>query len=167
MVTHRVYHVVAVLDGNTTSTGQLLLYTNGVLVGTADGAGQVYNHTGTTPRVGNGNGFLRHDGVALNAATYFDGLIDELAICSQALPATRVADHFTAGRTAPLTTTVTSPTFTSQRVVNQTPVLTWDGTARLLRAVNLAGPFLEVSSATSPYQESVLGTSQAFFRLVQ
>ena len=43
--------------------------------------------------------------------------------------------------------------------------LTWSGTGQLLRATNLAGPYVPVSGATSPYREPTTN-KQVYFRLI-
>src|SRR6201999_4592150 len=59
--TNVTYHVVGVLDGDTTGTnGELRLYVNGALVGrTTNGVGQIYDHNGAVHIAGaNGRSHL-------------------------------------------------------------------------------------------------------------
>ena len=78
VTTNMVYHVVGELQGsNVIGGGEILLYTNGVLVGTdkdgtqytgGGGAGYLYGHSGAAPRVGLGaNGCFRQDGILFSA----------------------------------------------------------------------------------------------------
>lgn len=89
------YHVVAVFDGDATgTTGNLILYVNGVEVGRAPGAGQIYNHTGDV-QIGRGNA-LTHTGGSGDFG-FFDGVLDDLSTYNKALTAARVTAHHQAG----------------------------------------------------------------------
>ncbi len=160
------YHVVAVLDGdNSGFAGQLRLYTNGILAGEAVGAGQIYNHTGSGTQIGNGDKFLRHDGVVVSTNDFFSGVIDELSLYNHALTSDRVTAHYQAAVTPP--PLLVLPVFGGYRVESKTLIITWEGAARLQRASDIKGPFTEVDGAASPYRESSTNNTIGFFRLVR
>jgi hypothetical protein len=46
-------------------------------------------------------------------------------------------------------------------------IFTWSGSFQLQSATNVAGPYLSVTGATSPYTNDVRSTPQRFFRLVE
>jgi len=189
VVTNQVYHVVAQLQGsNVLGAGSLLLYTNGVLVGTDNsnlsdptglalsaagnngGPGLLYGHTGGALRVGVGSGAWRHDGVVFNANDYYNGWFDDLTIYNSVLSAARIATHYQIGQTPPLVPRVVAPP--PPPVIGKFSAsgsgfnLSWSGTAQLQRSTNLAGPYTTVTGATSPYYEPTTN-QQVFFRLVQ
>lgn len=172
VTTGQVYHVVAVLQGNATpANGQLLLYTNGILAASTNGAGYSYTHTGAAPRIGVGSAAFRHDGVVFAATDFFNGVFDELAIYNTPLSPARIAAHYQIGLTPPLVATApvivsAPPTFGGYSTTASQFNLTWSGTAQLQRATNISGPFITIPGATSPYYESKTN-GQAFFRLIQ
>ena len=93
------YHVVAVLDGDASgTTGNLILYLNGVEVSRVGGVGQLYNHTGDI-RVGHGNGLI-HTGQSGDLG-YFDGVLDDLSLYNRALTPGHIAAHYRAGAIDP------------------------------------------------------------------
>lgn len=160
----RVYHVVAVFDGDPLGTaGELRLYLNGQLAGAQRGAGQLFNHSANI-QIGRG-AFLRHDGVTAGNLHYFDGVLDELSIYSQALTAERIAQLYQIGLTPP--TTPAQPPFIQIRLEGGNIVLSWEGPAKLERADSPPGPFVEVPGAASPYTESVGAAPARFFRLAR
>lgn len=84
------HHVVGTY---TTGTGNMRLYVDGTLQGSA---------TATTN--GTANGYWRAGAEAMtgwtgNPDTYYDGLLDEVAVYATALTATRVKAHYDTGRT--------------------------------------------------------------------
>ena len=189
VTTGQVYHVVAQLQGsNVLGSGQLLLYTNSVLVGTngsnlidasgnplsgsgpSGGPGLLYGHTGGALRVGVGSGAWRHDGVVFSGSDYYNGWFDDLVIYNTVLSPQRIATHYQVGLTPPLVPRVVPPP--APPVIGKFSVssggfnLSWTGTAQLQRATNVAGPFTTVTGATSPYYEPTTN-QQVFFRLVQ
>ncbi|HEV2692690.1 MAG TPA: LamG-like jellyroll fold domain-containing protein [Verrucomicrobiae bacterium] len=171
VTTNQVYHVVAQLHGTPNySDGQLLLYTNGVLGGSATGAGYVYGHTGAAIRVGLGSGAYRHDGVAFSTADYFDGYYDDLTVYNSVLSPARIAVHYQAALTPPLVPravpVAAPPVIGSYSISAGSLSISWSGTAQLQRATNIAGPFTTVPGAASPYYEPATN-GQAFFRLIQ
>ncbi|RYD36968.1 MAG: hypothetical protein EOP86_04555, partial [Verrucomicrobiaceae bacterium] len=91
----QIYHVAAVQDGDATgTTGNLILYVNGLEVKRAPGAGQLYGH-GSDVRIGGANGRI-HTGDNGVLPT-FDGVIDEVAHYNKALNADRVSAHYFIG----------------------------------------------------------------------
>jgi len=122
------YNVVAVLDGNASFTGQLRLYVNGALVGTATGIGQIYKHPNSLPAFAHayftsvlGTNYT----IAPQSVTYptgsthwadtFDGVIDEFSIINgTALSSSRVAQLNTFLQTNPAVAgfTIVPPTTT-------------------------------------------------------
>ena len=65
---------------------------------------------------------------------------------------------------APTTAAPAQPTLSYERQGNDL-VLSWTGTFTLLSATNVAGPYLPVSSATSPYTNNMTSPSQLYFGL--
>lgn len=105
------YHVVGTFDGTTQR-----LYVNGAQVGSVALAGSA-TVTPTPLHIGSWNG----------TGELFRGTIDDVAVYNQALTATRVSAHWTAGRgTAPTTTTTSGSTSTTQTA--RTPTATSSGT---------------------------------------
>jgi hypothetical protein len=189
VTTGQVYQVVGQLQGsNVLGAGLLLLYTNGVLVGTDidnrtdslgnslsnagnnGGPGLLYAHTGDPIREGLGNGVWRHDGVAFSLSDYYNGELDDLSVYNTLLSPSRIATHYQIASTPPLVpgsvAPPTPPVFGSYSITHGSLGINWSGTAQLQRATNLSGPFTTVTNATSPYYEPATN-KQAFFRLVQ
>lgn len=185
VTTGQVYHVVAELQGsNVLGAGLLLLYTNGVLVGTdadgrtdpvygplsgtgnGNGPGLLYGHTGGALRVGLGSGAFRHDALPFSTNDFFNGQYDDLTIYNTVLSSNRIATHYQVGETPPLPRVVPVPVFGGWTDVGGSFGLTWSGSAQLWRATNVSGPYLPVNGATSPYYEPATNR-QAFFRLEQ
>ncbi len=105
------------------------------------------------------------DGAAGNVfGNYFSGLIYGVRIYNTALSQAQVA-YFMPPALPPV------PAFTSGRPVITTGpsgnqlVLTW-GYGRLLSATNVAGPYLPVAGATSPYTNIISAAPMKFFRLI-
>ena len=78
----RWYHVVATYDGAT-----LRVYVNGALDGSTAGSVSVENHTQQFAV-----------GKLSNGASYYNGLLDEVAVYGFALSAQQVGEHYNAGR---------------------------------------------------------------------
>jgi hypothetical protein len=172
----RVYHVVGVLDGSSTSfNGQLRLYIDGELVGSVGGIGQIYKHPNTTPAFGQGI-FRTHvgrsqnlDPASENFNEPFDGVIDEFSIINRALSPERIAQLFAFAQVPPapagfIPEVPGASGITGARVENGLLILTWEGTAKLQRSDTLDGPFTTLPAATSPYSEPV-DAGQRYFRL--
>jgi hypothetical protein len=166
VTTNQIYHVVAVLEGNATpANGQLLLYTNGVLAASTNGAGYLYNHTGDAPRVGVGTDAFLQNGVAFVNKDFFDGVIDELSLYDSVLSSNQVAELYQFGLAPPVVTVLT-PVIGSFYIAGTNITITWSGPAQLQRTTNLNSPFTNVTGATSPYSEPATN-GNAFFRLAQ
>lgn len=86
LVANQIYHVVATVDAATTTAR---LYVNGVLDAT-DTSWSAATSTSLAMNVGG------------NVSFYFDGWIDEVAFYGTALSGARVAAHYTAGTSSPL-----------------------------------------------------------------
>jgi hypothetical protein len=156
------YHIAAVFDGGTNlATGQLILYVNGVEAGRVGNVGQLYNHNSDI-QIGRGNTLL-HTATTTTAAnlSFFEGVVDEFALYNTALSAERVAAHFQVANTV-----IASPTISSFRFEAGSPVIRWDGSARLQFSTNAAGPFVDVPGAVSLYVVKPDGLA-GFFRLAQ
>ena len=105
VTTNTTYHVVAVLDGDTTGTlGELRLYVNGNLVGrTTNGVGQIYDHNGSV-HIGGGNG-RSHLNVS-GLWGYFDGTEQDVSIYNSVLSSNDILAHYEAGTGASLVATI-------------------------------------------------------------
>jgi hypothetical protein len=94
------------------------------------------------------------------ATGYFTGEIYGLRIYNTALSAAQVNSII-----PPTPLPVPTPTWTGQPVINgKQLVLTWSS-GTLLSATNVAGPYLPVAGATSPYTNNVTAAPQMFFKL--
>ena len=96
VVTNVTYHVVGILDGDTTGTnGELRLYVDGSLVGrTTNGVGQIYDHNGAVHIAGgNGRSHLNVSGVW----GYFNGVEQDVAIYDAVLSSDDILAHYQAG----------------------------------------------------------------------
>ena len=122
IVAGQTYNVVAVLDGNASFTGQLRLYVNGALVGTATGIGQIYKHPNYPPAFAHayftavgGNNYTIVNTLGGAWADVFDGVIDEFSIINGALTSTRIAQLNTFAQTSPAPTgfSIVTPTGTA------------------------------------------------------
>ena len=103
--TNVTYHVVSVLDGDTTGTnGELRLYVNGLLSGrSTNGVGQIYDHNGSVHIAsGNGRSHLNVSG----QWGWFDGIEQDVAIYDTVLSASDILAHYQAGTGAALANTV-------------------------------------------------------------
>ncbi|MCC7373396.1 MAG: Ig-like domain-containing protein [Verrucomicrobiales bacterium] len=156
------YHVVGVFDGNAEDTsGELRLFVNGKLVGTAGGVGQIYNHSGDIA-FGQSASYLLHDGRYITSGgAYFDGVLDEFAVLGKALDSARITQLFDISRLVP---TVVSA-FKTATVADGKFVVTWEGTAVLERAAEATGPFQTVGGTPGRYEEPLTTAGHAIFRL--
>ncbi len=114
IVAGQVYHVVGVVDGNATFTGQLRLYINGTLVGTVTGIGEIYKHPNNPPAFGhsffttvNGTAYTIESQVSANWADPFHGVIDEFAVLNNTLSASRISQLYSFSQTGPANTSFT------------------------------------------------------------
>jgi hypothetical protein len=156
------YHVVAVFDGDATgTTGNLILYVNGVEVGRTPGVGQLYNHTGDV-RIGQGNGLFHS--LASGDILSFDGSIDEVAHYNTALSAARIAAHYQTGIAS--AAEPGTPVIRSVQAVDGNFVITWTGGGILQWAASPAGPFTDIPTANSPYTDPIYSNTSRFYRLI-
>ncbi|MCA9208134.1 MAG: LamG domain-containing protein, partial [Planctomycetales bacterium] len=95
--TDTVYHVVLVMDGDTSGTGGTIEgFLNGQSFGQAAGVGRLWNHNPAV--IGNATGGIRfHDNNTLTNNRDFDGNIDEVALYNTALSSAQVQQHYQAG----------------------------------------------------------------------
>lgn len=91
------YHVVLVMDGNSTATsGTITGYLNGNSFGQQTGVGMLWNHNAAV--IGNAlSGTRFHDNSTSTSNSDFDGNIDEVALYNTALTASQVLLHFQQG----------------------------------------------------------------------
>ncbi|MES2707624.1 MAG: LamG-like jellyroll fold domain-containing protein [Verrucomicrobiota bacterium] len=158
----KTYHVTAVFDGDSTGTsGNLILYVNGVEAGRTPGAGQIYNHTGDV-QIGQGNGLIHS--LASGTLLSFDGTIDEVAHYNTALSAERVAAHYQTGSTP--SASVGGPVIRNIKIQDSSFVITWTGGGILQWANVPGGPYFDIPSATSPYTDPIHTSASRFYRLI-
>ena len=119
------YHLVGQYDG---AAGNGYVYVNGVQVKSAAVSG-LANNTAATFNIGD-----RGDGAP------FAGRVDEVAVYSGVLSASRIAAHYYAGAPPQITVTRSGANLT----------LTWP-TGVLYQADNVAGPYTIVTGANSPW----------------
>ncbi len=103
--TNVTYHVVSVLDGDTTGTnGELRLYVNGLLAGrSSNGVGQIYDHNGSV-HIASGNGRSH-----LNVSGQWgclDGTEQDVAIYDTVLSSNDILAHYQAGTGEGLANTI-------------------------------------------------------------
>jgi hypothetical protein len=112
VTTNVTYHVVGVLDGDTTGTnGELRLYVNGQLAGrTTNGVGQIYDHNGAVHIAGgNGRSHLNVSGLW----GYFNGTEEDVSIYNLVLSSNDILAHYQAGTGASLSPFI-PPTIVSE-----------------------------------------------------
>ena len=131
-------HVVGTYDGANWN-----VYQNGVLLGSAAASGAI--PIGCDWGIGSGTG--------LAYGRFFTGSIQDVAIYNYALTQNQIKTHFAAS--SPSALAVTTP--------GNVVTLTWPG-GILQQADNVAGPFNDVSGATSPYHPPA-GPATKFYRL--
>jgi hypothetical protein len=105
VTTNVTYHVVGVMDGDTTGTnGELRLYVDGSLVGrTTNGVGQIYDHNGSV-HIGGGNGRSQLNVSGLWG--YFNGTEQDVSIYNAALSSNDILAHYQAGIGTSLAATI-------------------------------------------------------------
>jgi len=162
VVANQWYYLTLVYDGTT-----FTFYVNGVAeasgtdssfvqngnVPAGGAANYNYNYnTGSGLPTGSGNMVLgqRVD----DAFNPFSGTIDDVAVYNKALTAQQIQNHFL--NTTHLTITGTGAKY----------VVAWS-TGTLQSSTNAAGPYANVSGATSPYTNSITGTGLFFRAQVQ
>lgn len=159
IVANEWYYLALTYDGT-----NFTLYVNGVAK--ASGTDSAFVQNGNVPSGGAANynynyntttGLPAGSGPLIlgqrldNAFNPFDGAIDDVAVYNKALTPQQIQEHWL---NAPHLTIMSS----GNNVVIQWP------TGTLQSATSLAGPYTDVSGATSPYTNSVSGT-QRFFRV--
>ncbi len=105
VTTNVTYHVVSVLDGDTTGTnGELRLYVNGLLVArSTNGVGQIYDHNGSVHIAsGNGRSHLNVSG----QWGWLDGIEQDVSVYDTVLSASDILAHYQAGTGAGLASTI-------------------------------------------------------------
>src|SRR5262249_21779628 len=137
------HHVATIADGTSLQT-----YYDGVLQGTAGNPTSDYGDSAYNVHIGGG-------GVFDPAGNWFLGNMDEVAIFDKALPASRIADHYFAGKTGALLLTngvvlPNVPKFTSITLVSTHAVLQWTGTGVLEEAADLNGPWVAATNQQNP-----------------
>lgn len=160
---NEVYHVVAVLDGDSQGkAGSIQLYVNGQLAGSAPGAGQIFNHSADI-QLGRG-AFVRHDGITAGNLHYYDGVLDELAIYNRVISAARAAQLYQIGLGE--TSTPGQPRITGIKSQGGNIVITWEGAGRLAAASTVDGTYAPVTGSDNPHAEPIPATGQRFFRVI-
>jgi hypothetical protein len=158
--TNVTYHVVGVLDGDTTGTnGELRLYVNGQLVGrTTNGVGQIYDHNGSVHIAGgNGRSHLNVSGLW----GYFDGTEQNVSIYDTVLSSNNILAHYQAGSGASLVASI-PPTVVSEVDPNGDPYqidVTFNQPVSPQTATNLANYLLKASGGSAiSIQSAQLGS---------
>jgi hypothetical protein len=140
------YHMVLTDDGT-----NMNWYSNNrlVLTESVSGLGFVQNGVNGDPSVAAGPITLaiRSDGVFGD----WDGGIDDVAVYNYVLSPQQIQNHF-------LNTTHLTVVISGTNIVVSWPAGT------LQSATNVSGPYTNVGGATSPYTNSVSGSSQRFYR---
>jgi len=158
VVPNQWYYLTLVYDGTT-----FTLYVNGVAKASGTDSGFVqngnvpvggqasYNYNyNTTPGLPVGSGatvFAWRNPVDFQP---FSGLMDDIAVYNKVLTPQQIQNHF-------LNTTHLTIVSSGSNIV-----ITWP-TGTLQSSTNVIGPYVNVSGATSPYTNSVVGT-QRFYR---
>ncbi|HEV2693967.1 MAG TPA: LamG-like jellyroll fold domain-containing protein [Verrucomicrobiae bacterium] len=158
VVPNQWYHLALVYDGTT-----FTFYVNGVAKASGtdpgftpngnvpvNGANNYNYNYNTTPGLPVGSGNMVLGQRVDNSFNPFSGTIDDVAVYNKALTAQQVQNHFL------------NATLVSGAMVSGKFVISWPA-GTLQSATNIAGPFLDVSGATSPYTNSITG-KQLFFR---
>lgn len=153
------HHVATIADGTSIKT-----YYDGVLEGTSGNSTTAYGTSGYNVHIGGG-------GVFDATGNWFQGRIDEVAIFNRAIPATRVAEHYLAGKSGGvlLTNAAVTPStlrFTSINLVGNQVVLQWFGAGSLEQASNPAGPWSAAPNQNNP-QVVPVSLGNRFYRLQQ
>jgi hypothetical protein len=145
------YYLTLVYDGTT-----FTFYVNGVAQASGTDSGFVQN--GNVPAGGAANYNYNYTGSGNmvfgqrvdNAFNPFSGTIDDIAVYNKALTPQQIQNHFL--NTTHLTIANSGKNF----------VISWS-TGTLQSSTNAAGPYVNVTGATSPYTNTISG-KQVFFR---
>ena len=159
------HHVATIADGTTLKT-----YYDGKLIGTAGNATTSYGTSAYNVHIGGG-------GVFDPNGNYFQGNMDEVAIFNKAIPAARVAEHYSAGKNGGVLTIsgAVTPTLNAPK-----PVLTLSGSANTLTiswtpaggvlqstpALNGASTIWTTLGGNNPTNITI-GTGNSFYRVQQ
>ncbi|HTL17309.1 MAG TPA: LamG-like jellyroll fold domain-containing protein [Patescibacteria group bacterium] len=151
------HHVATIADGSSIHT-----YYDGVLKGSAVRSTSDYGSSVYNVHIGGG-------GVFDSFGNWFHGRIDEVAIFDRAIPASRVAEHYRAGKSGGLLLTNQAVTpvasrFTSIALVGNQVALQWFGTGQLEEASDLTGPWSLSGSQGNPQVVPSSG-GRRFYRL--
>jgi hypothetical protein len=160
------HHIATIADGTSLKT-----YYDGKLVGTGG--------TALTGTAGYGtsafNVHIGGGGVFDTVGNYFQGNIDEVAIFDKAIPAARVAEHFSAGKSGGVITTSgavtpglpgTGPTLTFVQS-GTTLTISWSpagGTLQSSTALNGAATVWTDAGSTNP-ANIIIGAGSSFYRV--
>jgi concanavalin A-like lectin/glucanase superfamily protein/chitobiase/beta-hexosaminidase-like protein/Big-like domain-containing protein len=152
------HQVVTTGDGTSIAT-----YYDGALQGTGGNSTTAYGQSAYFVHIGGG-------GVFDPTGNWFQGNIDEVAIFDKALSASRIADHYLAGKSGAvlLTNGVVTPNvprFTSITLAAGQAVLQWTGTGTLEEATNITGPWSTSNGQQNPQFVPASGTR--FYRIRQ
>ena len=153
------YYLVLTYDGTT-----FTFYVNGVAKASGTDSGYVqngnvpvggaasYNYNyNTTPGLPIGSGPYTLGWRVDQGFNPFSGNMDDVAIYNKVLTPQQIQNHF-------LNTTHLNIVSSGSNIV-----ITWP-TGTLQSSTNVIGPYVNVSGATSPYTNSVVGTTQRFYR---
>jgi hypothetical protein len=108
-----------------------------------------YNYN-TTPGLPTGSGNMVFGQRVDDAFNPFSGAIDDIAVYKKALTPQQIQNHFL------------NTTHLTIKPVGTNVIVSWS-TGTLQSATNAAGPFLNITGATSPYTNSATG-KQVYFR---
>jgi len=162
------HHVATIADGT-----NLKNYFDGKLVGTGGSATANYGAADFNVHIGGG-------GVFDGSGNWFTGHIDEVAIFDKAIPADRVAAHYTAGKEGGVLTTsgAVTPggggggggaTFTDIQIQGANVVIKWTpGTATLQSTSSLTAPtWSDVAGATGGSFTTPILSAPKYYRFKQ
>ncbi|MBI4662330.1 MAG: hypothetical protein HY735_26210 [Verrucomicrobia bacterium] len=170
---NRPYHAVMVLDGDNTDAlaGRVDGYLNGQKINMPGNenlkVGQLYAHGDNAGLGGINQNTVYHDQNRTVAnGDYFDGSIDEFAIYSKVLSASRILAHYNQGLiSVPLETAGADLRITAIRTAAGNLTIEWTGGGLLQSAEAVTGPYSTVAGATSPFTEPIAAGKSKFYRV--
>ncbi len=145
-------HLVGTYDGANWN-----LYRNGNLIASSPDTIGAVTVTNGNWAIGARGRWAHMDPIAPGLSRQFQGGIDEPAIYNRALTVAEVLEHYTAGAASELKLNIASS--------GSNVTLTWSA-GTLQQSTNVAGPYADVTGATSPFNASKTNGA-AFFRLRQ
>ncbi|MCP5525313.1 MAG: hypothetical protein H7A47_00715 [Verrucomicrobiales bacterium] len=171
---NQTYHVVFVMDGDSSFNGTLEGYVNGQQIAMSFfenfGVGLLYGH-GDNSGLGGVNQnavYLEGNSGITGNGDYFDGIIDELSFYNTVLPADRVQVHYNTGLIeVPIDLPKEDPEITSVIIAGGTVTIEWVNEGELQSAPAVTGPWTTIAGATSPHQEAVVVDGAKFYRVVR